>query len=474
MDSNLNVHQKIVEISLKNYHSNENPWKLATIGSVGRGLIATRDINVNELIFCEPPLLIGPVGNEKDDLVCSLCYKPITETDKCSDCSLPVCPSCSEMGRHVECSFLKSLNLHGKGSLQMVRSLTAIRGLFLDESEKEVLNLLQCNRTGDIVNSINNLLNEGNESSENARDELIRVASVLSTNAFQIVSLSNHYHLNLRGLYPLMSLINHSCTANARYCTDTNYVTSLYARKPIKMGEQISISYAKVLWSTPSRQSYLKLTKHFTCKCSRCMDPTEASTFLAAVKCFDRTCSGLTLPIDPTSFVSAWKCQTCSALSEYRTVLGLQEVVSCMMKGIVDNDSIREIDGFIGNRLLKVLPVSSQYVVELKMKIATINVKDLSISECKLVEKCCQDILQLLDKLEAGECTLKGLVELKLFQCRQLLMETGKKSMTEFESNQQRLLMNAWSILKDNIAAPANLSDTVEKYVLCKIQNLIN
>lgn len=377
MNSNLEVQKRVVEKWLKNYHNIDNPWKLSKIaGVVGRGLVATRDINVNELILCEPPLLIGPVGNEKDDLVCSLCYKPISDTDLCSDCSLPVCFTCSDMDRHVECEFLKSLNLNGKrNSLQIVKSLTAIRGLFLDEKAKEVLKLLQCNRTSDTINVIGNLLKEGNESCNNVRDELIHVASVLNTNAFQIVSVSNNFHLNLRGLYPLMSLINHSCSANARYCTDTNYITSLFARKPIKMGDEISISYAKILWSTPSRQSYLKLTKQFTCLCDRCMDPTEASTFLSAVKCFDRTCSGLSLPIHPTNFVSAWQCQTCSSFSEYKSVLGLQDVVSCMMKGIMEKNSIREIDEFIENRLLKVLPVSSQYVVELKMKMIKIDVK---------------------------------------------------------------------------------------------------
>lgn len=375
MTSNLQDQQKVVEIWLKNYHSADNPWKLTTIANVGRGLIATRDISVNEMILCEPPLLIGPVGSEKDDVVCSICYKPITETDVCADCSIPVCLNCSEMGSHTECKFLKSLNLNGKGSLQMVRSLAAVRGLFLTENDKEVLNLLQCNHTDDTAKMIDNLLKEGNESSTNVRDELIRVASVLNTNAFQIVSLSNNYHLNLRGLYPLMSLLNHSCTANARYCTDTNYVTNLFARKPIKMGEEITISYAKILWSTPSRQSYLKLTKQFTCKCDRCMDPTEALTFLSAVKCFDRTCCGLSFPIDPTSFFSKWKCHTCSSLSEYKTVLGLQQVVSCMLKSMPEKYSIREIDEFIGNRLLKVLPSSSQYVVELKMKIVTTSLK---------------------------------------------------------------------------------------------------
>lgn len=66
---------KIVENWLGNYHSAENnSWILADVKDIGRGLIATRDINVNELILCESPLNIGPVGNEKDDFVGVICF----------------------------------------------------------------------------------------------------------------------------------------------------------------------------------------------------------------------------------------------------------------------------------------------------------------------------------------------------------------------------------------------------------------
>lgn len=375
MDSKLEVQQRIVENWLGYYHSVVNPWKLAEIKNIGRGLIATRDINVNELILCEPPLIVGPVGKETDDIVCVICFELISKIDVCSKCFLPMCSKCSKNDGHEECAFVQSLNLR-KSDGSLVRSLTAIRGLFLNESKKSMLNLLQCNRTIETEKTINDLLKQrDNEKNDDLRDELITIASVLNTNAFQIAAvLSSNHSLNLRGLYPLMSLINHSCTANARYGTDSNYITTLFARKPIKKGEEISISYCKILWSTPSRHSFLKLTKQFECKCDRCTDPTERSTFLSALKCFDRTCPGLVLPVDPTNFVSSWKCLTCSRLSQFTTVLRFQDVLSCMVSGIRNIKSIQEIDEFITNRLLKVLPSSNQYVVEMKMKIVTTDV----------------------------------------------------------------------------------------------------
>lgn len=56
---------------------------------------------------------------------------------------------------------------------------------------------------------------------------------------------------------------------------------------------------------------------------------------------------------------------------------------------------------------------------------------DQPINDCRLIEKYCGDILQILERLQAGECTLKGLVEFKLFQCRQLFLDIGKYSMSE-------------------------------------------
>lgn len=73
---------------------------------------------------------------------------------------------------------------------------------------------------------------------------------------------------------------------------------------------------------------------------------------------------------------------------------------------------------------------------------------DQPINDCKLIEKYCGDILQILERLQAGECTLKGLVEFKLFQCRQLLLDTGKYSMSEVRrSFQLRIRWNNQSLL---------------------------
>ncbi|KAJ6637188.1 SET domain-containing protein SmydA-8, isoform B [Pseudolycoriella hygida] len=461
--------QKIVQNWLGSFHCNENPWKLAFIEKVGRGLIATRDIAVNELILREPPLIIGPVGNDKSSVICALCFKLISTADVCSNCLLSVCSGCLEKGHHEEeCSFLKSLSLNTtESSQQLDRCLTIARGLFLDKSKKNILNLMQCNCNNETENMIDNLLKQAHHKNGKLRNELVRTAAVFNTNAFQIVvNLSSERKTDLRGLYPLMGLINHSCSANCRYSTDSNYIMSLYARKPIRIGQEIVISYAKMLWSTPSRQSYLKITKQFTCKCDRCNDPTEGSTYLSALKCFRHTCSGLLLPVDPINFYSAWKCSICSDLSDYRRILRMQEVVSCMVDAIESNKSAQEIDEFINNRLLKVLPASNQYVVEMKMKIISFNLKDRPINHCELVEKYCLDVLQLLEKLQAGECTLKGIIQYKLFQCRQLIANTRKYSKSEIESSQRKLLMNAWSILKDNIVAPIDLSNTIENWSL--------
>lgn len=81
----------------------------------------------------------------------------------------------------------------------MVRSLAAVRGLFLSESEKNVLNLLQCNCTNDTETAIDDLLRLDNGRNICVRKEIVNEASVIRTNASQIVAnLSANCKINLR------------------------------------------------------------------------------------------------------------------------------------------------------------------------------------------------------------------------------------------------------------------------------------
>lgn len=102
-----------------------------------------------------------------------------------------------------------------------------------------------------------------------------RICGVFNTNSFEVLVASNKdCTTSLRGLYPLGALQNHCCVPNTRHHFDDQQQLHVTATLPIAAGEEITMSYTDLLWDTSSRRQFLKVTKHFSCNCSRCSDPS--------------------------------------------------------------------------------------------------------------------------------------------------------------------------------------------------------
>ncbi|ORZ37168.1 hypothetical protein BCR44DRAFT_50545 [Catenaria anguillulae PL171] len=73
------------------------------------------------------------------------------------------------------------------------------------------------------------------------------------------------------GLYPLTSLINHSCTPNAVAFFHPSHPRQLHLRclQPISPGNEITINYVDVCQPEPARRADLA-KYHFTCTCALC------------------------------------------------------------------------------------------------------------------------------------------------------------------------------------------------------------
>lgn len=84
------------------------------------------------------------------------------------------------------------------------------------------------------------------------------------------------------------SFLEHNCRPNCSKSFSDSGEVIVRASVVIKKGEHISISYTDPLWGTPSRLHHLLTTKYFTCRCQRCLDPTEFGTYFSAVVCNSR------------------------------------------------------------------------------------------------------------------------------------------------------------------------------------------
>uniref|UniRef100_A0A8C5MT75 [histone H3]-lysine(4) N-trimethyltransferase n=1 Tax=Leptobrachium leishanense TaxID=445787 RepID=A0A8C5MT75_9ANUR len=82
------------------------------------------------------------------------------------------------------------------------------------------------------------------------------------------------------GLYPSMSLLNHSCDPN---CVIVFEGKCLHLRtvKEIPKGEELTISYIDVMMPTRQRQNQLKRQYCFTCDCHRCLTGDKDKDMLA-------------------------------------------------------------------------------------------------------------------------------------------------------------------------------------------------
>ncbi|XP_066452207.1 histone-lysine N-methyltransferase SMYD3 [Eleutherodactylus coqui] len=82
------------------------------------------------------------------------------------------------------------------------------------------------------------------------------------------------------GLYPSMSLLNHSCDPNCVIIFEGKFL-HLRTIKEIPQGEELTISYIDVKMPSHMRQLQLQRQYCFTCDCQRCMSKEKDEDMLA-------------------------------------------------------------------------------------------------------------------------------------------------------------------------------------------------
>ena len=132
-------------------------------------------------------------------------------------------------------------------------------------------------------------------------------------------------------VFPTYSMINHNCLCNSRtkkLGLSNGHAMEVLAAVKIAKGEEITTRYTTPQWGTFRRQQLTQNYWNFTCRCARCVDPTEMGSMLNAVVCQkclkDDDSYGFILPSDPTSLKSEWICAKCSeatAASEVNEML---------------------------------------------------------------------------------------------------------------------------------------------------------
>lgn len=176
----------------------DRPWRLDDSVLGGRGMFATRDIEVNETIFKDHTLIIGPRAAKFEFPTCVICHKRLSLQDVCKNgCGLSICAEkCQKAVEHTEeCQLISAWDVKNKSEVSMntLRSLTTIRGLLLKGNAKDLLLALQPNPCPQVIAEVERTALEMNRFPEELKQSLYHICSVLNTNAFE-TKLSTELH----------------------------------------------------------------------------------------------------------------------------------------------------------------------------------------------------------------------------------------------------------------------------------------
>jgi len=165
---------------------------------------------------------------------------------------------------------------------------------------------------------------------------LHRLCGIIETN-FMVIEQPTGVELS--GLFRQACMMEHACQPNCDFLFDRiNKQIAVRAGCDLRKGEHLRITYTNILWGTQLRQQHLRLTKHFGCQCSRCLDPTEYGTYISALACLgdvNQTCSGTHLPVDPLDEKTQWKCNSCPMKVDAAYVTELQTHMTEQVEGLM-------------------------------------------------------------------------------------------------------------------------------------------
>jgi len=295
--------------------------------TVGRYMVARRNIKPGEVVFTDQPAVIGPDNAAVP--MCLVCWRKVSGNYKCRMCGWPLCgDACRETKSHgKECVIFQEreskieVTSFGKPN-RIYDAILPLRVLLLKLTNKKVYRLVcllmdhkenqspaQQRRQTQIAELIRITWGFGKDFSVN---EVKHVLGILSVNSF-VVHDGAEDGMDLIGLYPWTSLISHCCVPNVKIITRDDFSYICESTVLTSAGNEIVTSYHHYyyhLFGTMYRRGDIKHTWSFDCICHRCRDPTELGTYVSGVNCEKCKYSYL-LPVQPLDYNSAWECIGC-------------------------------------------------------------------------------------------------------------------------------------------------------------------
>ncbi|XP_076039649.1 SET domain-containing protein SmydA-8-like isoform X2 [Oratosquilla oratoria] len=433
------------------------PFTISWDTGLGRHLVATRDISEGTIIFSEPPLILSPKAG--GEAVCLACFSALEkgQTCYCLGCGGPLCAQDCPGGSHSdkECEIVERLGLkHCPEEMKttMFRQLNILltplkTWLLMQEYPRASATVwaLQSNAEvrrdqpiGEFIQCQVLPLLQRRLGLDIDADTVHHICGVFDTNAFEV---AKNEKSPVRGLFPLGSLMNHSCVANTQHWL-IDGVCVVRTTRAIPKGDSITNPYTHALWGNKARSHHLSTTKLFVCTCPRCQDPTEFGSHTSSMIC--RTCKkGRLVPPSPVSAARSslpevskeeypsravgaqpqkvellWECDSCGLQVPDATVDRMLLLAGALLKRVNVNDEKvlqKAIEG-----LCNILTPNHYILVE--MKFALINnlvktgIEELTEEQLKMLSSYTEQLLDLAQLIEPGLSRFRGVILLDNLQ----------------------------------------------------------
>ena len=242
------------------------------------------------------------------------------------------------------------------------------------------------------------------------REEVEHLMGALLTNAFEVMVQDSL----LFGLYFEPALMNHHCVGNTRLMLDGQHTMTVLASLPVKKNAQVKFNYGRALDPTLTRQSMLLENKFFSCRCDRCLDPSELGSHTSSLRCAP-PCDGAVMPKDPVTESSSWGCSKCGLEREASEVSELLAGITVDMERLDRNNlkAVRQVVNKYSDKLHKnngVMVELKQIVVSGLGRLPGFEMQDLTESDHKEKIIFCDEVLTVLNRVEPGLTLGRGLM----------------------------------------------------------------
>ncbi|CAB4297488.1 unnamed protein product [Prunus armeniaca] len=290
---------------------------VSNIPEKGRCLFTSSDFSPGEVIISQEPYVSVP-NNSSAESRCDACFES-SNLKKCSACQVVYyCSnSCqkSEWKLHrLECEALSKL--HKERRMAVTPSIRLMIKLYLRtklQTEKVIPASAMDNYK--LVEALVAHLSEIDEKQLVLYAQMANLVSlILQWPGINIKEIAENFSKlacnahticdsELRplgtGLYPVISIINHSCLPNSVLLFEGRSAV-VRAMQHIPKGAEVLISYIETAGSTLTRQKALKEQYLFTCTCPCCSkggkyDDIQESAVLEGYRCKDNGCIGFLL-----------------------------------------------------------------------------------------------------------------------------------------------------------------------------------